>query len=44
MNVVIIPQELTDGLVRGHYFKQPDYQLTFKEIIEEEIVNEYEIY
>ena len=42
--VTIISQEQTQIGVGGHYFMQPDYQNTIKEVIYEEIKGEYEVY
>jgi hypothetical protein len=42
--VEIIEQNETDGVLGGHYFKQPEYQDKISRIINEKIANKYEIY
>jgi hypothetical protein len=42
--VEIIEQNETDGVLGGHYFKQPEYQQRIVYIINKEIATEYEIY
>lgn len=43
-DIKFIPQSETQAGVRGHYFQQPDYQKSVKEIINMEIIGIYEIH
>jgi hypothetical protein len=42
--VKFIPQDETKPVIGGHYFEQPDYQKSIRNVFEYNIQGKYEIY